>query len=96
MTSSTLYAIINIEREVKPMKKNYQVTLFCTTGQYRPVSCIVTKDTEELEKLGKLEFVKQLKMKGIEKICNKRRWTGKELKTYHYTNIKIRECGNPA
>lgn len=75
------------------MNKSYQVTLFCSTGQYRPVSCIITRDSSEIDRIGKLEFVKELKTRGIQKICAQRRWNSTDLKRYNYTNIKIRECG---
>lgn len=63
--------------------KQYQVTLYCATGQYKPVSCIVTV-AENTEK-------KDIITKGIIKICQKRLWQNTDLKKYHYTQCKIRE-----
>ena len=45
------------------MVKEYQVTLVCATGKYKPVSCIIKKDTEEIKTIGKTDFVKSLKTK---------------------------------
>lgn len=63
--------------------KQYQVTLYCSTGQYRPVSCIVTV-AETTER-------KEIITKGIIKICQKRLWQNADLKKYHYTQCKVRE-----
>ena len=70
---------------------NYQVTLFCTTGQYKPVSCIVkhtqnnnsdlTTDKEEKRKIIN---------EGIKKICAKRYWTKQDFLNGHYGKAKIR------
>lgn len=78
------------------MKKQYQVTLKCATGEYRPVSAIVAfEQTDEsnllLDKEQKQLIIKQ----GIEKICIKRYWTKKELQRYHYTKVMTREYKNP-
>lgn len=73
------------------MIKQYQVTLFCTTGAYKPVSCIISKDSVDITTMGKLEYVKDIKTKGIQKICNKRYWGAADLKKYGYTTIKVRE-----
>lgn len=72
------------------MMKEYQVTLICTTGQYRPVSCIVKADTEEMLKEGNT-FMKAIQKKGIIKICQKRLWTSSDLKRYGYTQVKVRQ-----
>lgn len=74
------------------MKKQYQVTLKCTTGQYRPVSTIVAMEQENSENL--LLDEKQKKAiikKGIERICIQRYWTQKDLSKYHYTRVMTRE-----
>ena len=73
------------------MKKQYQVTLICTTGKYRPVSCIITNEQEvdidlSAFDFGKNEFAKQ----GIKKICAKHYWNGADLKRYGYTKVKVR------
>lgn len=73
------------------MVKEYQVTLICATGKYKPVSCIIKKDTEEIKTIGKTDFVKNIKQEGITKICQKRYWSNKELKEYEYTKVKVRE-----
>ena len=62
----------------------YQVTLITTTGKYKPVSCIVTTDlTLEDNK-------KEIINLGVVKICQKRYWTNRDLKTYGYTKAKVR------
>lgn len=73
------------------MIKQYQVTLVCTTGQYKPVSCIIKKDTNEIAKIGKSAFVGQIRQEGVVKICQSRRWGNREIKNYGYTKVKIRE-----
>lgn len=73
------------------MLKEYQITMMCTTGQYRPVSCIIKKDSAELKTKGQEAFLKELKQQGIVKICQQRYWDGADLKRYGYTRIKVRE-----
>ena len=60
----------------------YQITLFTTTGKYKPVSCIVETEETDRKKLVKL---------GTEKICRKRYWTKADLVSYGYLKAKIRE-----
>lgn len=60
----------------------YQITLFTTTGKYKPVSCIV--ETEEADK-------KKLVKLGTEKICRKRYWTKADLVNYGYLKARVRE-----
>lgn len=73
------------------MMKEYQVTLICTTGQYKPVSCIIKKDDKELKEIGRKAFISLLQKEGIQKICNKRYWTTRELQKYSLTKVKVRE-----
>lgn len=73
------------------MLKEYQVTIICETGQYRPVSAIVTMDTDNLAKLGEKDYKADIRKRGIIKICQKRYWTNSDLKRYHYTKVKMRE-----
>lgn len=73
------------------MIKEYQVTLLCETGEYKPVSAIVKIDTIEYTKLGKIEYTKEIRKRGIVKICQKRYWNNMDLKRFHYTKIKLRE-----
>lgn len=62
--------------------KEYQVTLICADGTYKPVSCIIKTVSTD---------TKEIKNKGITKICQKRGWGKFELLKYGYTKIKIRE-----
>lgn len=67
----------------------YQITLYCTTNQYKPISTIITTDKEiDLnDKKERMEVVN----KGIIKICQKKYWTTRELKKYCYTKTKVRK-----
>ena len=73
------------------MMKEYQITLMCATGQYKPVSCIVKKDSKEVLEKGRTAFIKELQQQGIKKICQKRLWTNTDLRKYAYTKVKVRE-----
>ena len=72
------------------MLKEYQVTLMCASGKYRPVSCLVRKDTDAIASIGKEEYAKQIRRAGITKIYQKRYWTNADLKRYEYTTCKVR------
>lgn len=77
------------------MIKKYQVTLFSTTGAYRPVACIVnneqandadmSQDKAERKKIQKL---------GVKKICEKRYWQLSDLVKYGYTRYKMMAVEN--
>lgn len=69
-----------------------QYTIFCTTGQYKPVSCIIKVDDVKHFNAHQEEY----KTRAIEKICIQRRWTGKDLNKYHYTKIKCRKVEQSA
>lgn len=73
------------------MIKEYQVTMICESGKYKPVSCIIKKDTEEINRIGKSAFVGKIRQEGIVKICQNRQWGNRELQQYGYTKVKIRE-----
>ena len=73
------------------MIKEYQVTLICETGQYKPVSTIVKADDKTAEVIGVDAFKRQIRTQGITKICQKRYWGNADLKRYHYTKVKMRE-----
>lgn len=63
-----------------------QVTLYNKEGKYRPVSALVRCDAKPTTK----QEVKEVRDKGIQKICNKRRWTQRDLLQYQYTTVKMR------
>jgi hypothetical protein len=67
------------------MRKQYQVTLNSITGKYKPVSCIITTE------LNLEENKKEIINLGVQKICQKRYWTQRSLKTYGYLKAKVRE-----
>ena len=62
------------------MSTQYQVTLFCKDGKYKPVSAIVD------ERFG----YANIQLEGIRKICAKRGWDKDDLKRYGYTLCKVR------
>ena len=70
----------------------YQVTLICGTGQYKPVSTIITipQVDENINLLLDKTEKKNIINKGIVKICQKRYWTNRDLKQYGYTTAKAR------
>lgn len=70
------------------MIKQYQVTLVCNNGKYRPVSCIIK--CEELDLINK-EQKNALIEKGVQKICMIRYWSRSELTRFGYTKVKVRE-----
>jgi hypothetical protein len=73
------------------MIKKYQVTLFCTTGVYKPVACIVNhKQAEDLDLTEDKAERKQIQKEGVKKICEKRYWQLNDLVRYGYTKYKIR------
>lgn len=73
------------------MKKQYQVTLICITGQYRPISCIITREQETEENLlNNPTERKAIIADGVRKICAKRYWDNTYLKQYGYARVKAR------
>ena len=74
------------------MQKQYQVTMVCATGQYRPVSTIVTiEQSNDDNLLLNPKKKKEIIDKGIVRICQKRYWTSREVIQYGYTKVKARE-----
>ena len=74
------------EREVNNME--YQVTLFCTSGKYKPVSTIIKMD-KDLD-FSSPEVKKMILNRGTQKICATRRWSSVDLKKNGYLKGKIR------
>lgn len=64
-----------------------QVTLFSTTGKYRPISTLVNVESIEYFKEHKNEVYKR----AIENICHNRRTSWNDLKKDGYTQVKFRE-----
>jgi hypothetical protein len=70
------------------MIKEYQVTLTCESGKYRPVSTIVkNEEVCLLDKVAKKTIIN----KGIQKICIQHYWGSRDLKAYGYTKARVRE-----
>ena len=65
------------------MKKQYQITLICESGKYKPVSTIVTME-ETTDR-------RAIMREGQKKIMIKRYWSMADLTRYGYTKGKIRE-----
>ena len=63
-----------------------QVTLFDITGKYKPISTLIEVESVEYYK----EHSKEVKQKAIQKICNQRYLSGKELVKLGYKKIKVR------
>ena len=73
------------------MIKKYQVTLFCTTGAYRPVACIVNNEQADGADLSQDKTErKKIQRAGVVKICQKRYWSLQDLTKFGYTKYKIR------
>ena len=73
------------------MNKEYQVTLFCGTGTYKPVSCIVKREQySDADYSANATVKKELQKMGIKKICEKRGWRLADLSRYGYTRYKVR------
>ena len=63
-----------------------QITLFSTTGKYKPVSTLLEVESVAWYK----EHARECKEKAIRKICLQRNWTGKDLTNFGYTSLKVR------
>lgn len=66
----------------------YQVTLFCATGKYKPVSCLV-KRTSACD-ISDPTIKRQILNEGMQKICNQRRWSARDLANFGFKTGKIR------
>ena len=65
---------------------DYQVTLFCNSGRYKPVSTIVKKK----EAVDLASEKRKLVNEGAQKICYSKGWSGKDLQKYGYVSAKVR------
>ena len=76
------------ERTNKQKKDNIiiQITLFDVTGKYKPISTLIEVESIDYYK----EHSKEVKQRAIQKICNQRLLSGKELVKLGYTKIKVR------
>lgn len=62
---------------------DYQITLLCRSGKYKPVSAIVSAEVGTDRQT--------IITKGVQKICAKRMWGKSDLTRYEYTKCKVRE-----
>ena len=70
------------------MKKQYQVTIMCRNGKYKPVSCIISMEQmEDVDYTVDKEKKRLIKNLGVTKICQQRYWTINDLKKYDYTKV---------
>lgn len=69
--------------------EQYQVTLICGNGKYKPVSCIIKRENKI--DLSDTKAKKQLVAEGAKKICQVRGWVSADLKKFGYTSAKTRE-----
>ena len=67
----------------------YQITMYNTTNQYKPISTIVTTD-KEIDLMNKEERMVVVN-KGIVRICQKKYWTKADVQKYGYTKTKVRK-----
>lgn len=67
----------------------YQVSLFCKSGKYRPVSTIVRRKVQV--DLTNATDKKKIMNDGIIKICQMRGWTSRDLQRYDYLKSRVRE-----
>ena len=67
----------------------YQVTLYCTTKKYRPVSCIIKRENKA--DLDNASVKRELVTAGMKKICIQRGWSGEDLRAFGYITGKVRE-----
>ena len=73
------------------MKKKYQVTMYCATGQYKPISTIVTiEQADDSNLLLDKDSKKDIINKGVVAICHKKYWTTREVRQYNYTKVRAR------
>lgn len=73
------------------IKQQYQVTLICKTGVYKPVSCIIEVEQKRGIDLTKDKVMKkEIIERGVNKICVNRYWTSKDLQKYGYLSAKVR------
>lgn len=63
-----------------------QVTLFDVKNEFKPISTLIEVESVEEYKKNPNFY----KMKAVQKICNKRYISGKELQKMGYTRIKVR------
>ena len=63
-----------------------QVTLFDDTKRYKPISTLIKVESVEEYKRNSTEYKRQ----AIQKICNQKYMTGKELIALGYKTIKVR------
>lgn len=77
-----------IKKDNKESNNNIiiQVTLFDKDNKHKPISTLVDVESMEWYK----HHSKEVKEIAIQKICNKRYMTGKELVELGYTIIKVR------
>jgi hypothetical protein len=75
----------------KGYEKQYQVTLFCPEGKYKPVSTIVKlQQLIDVDLSKNAEERKNIHIKGLKMICEKRGWDNRDLSRLGYSKVKVR------
>jgi len=72
--------------------KQYQVTLYCSGGKYKPVSAIVNYQqiNPNISALVDPESKAEIRARGIQKICAVRYWDKRDIKKYGYDRVNMR------
>lgn len=86
MTFSKKYGIIIIENEKEGCFMKIQVTYFCATNKFKPVSAIV-------EVPSSYDFYKRKQYwisRARAQIMAKRHWTNEDMQKFDYTKVKTR------
>lgn len=73
------------------ISKQYQVTIYNEDNKYKPISTIVTIRQQENITLGDTQHKRYVIQQGIQKICNKKYWTTRDMNYYRYTKVRVRE-----
>lgn len=79
-----------ITRQIQEKEKDnfitLQFTLFDVTGRYKPISTLIKVESIAWFK----EHQEEVKREAIQKICNQRRLSGRDLAKLGFTKLKIR------
>lgn len=73
------------------ISKQYQVTIYNKENKYKPISTIITIRQQENVTLNDIQHKRYVIQQGIQKICNKKYWTVRDMNYYRYTKARVRE-----
>jgi len=86
LTDTGFGSIIELSKGKEITKMLLQFTLFCKTGQYKPMSTVIDVVSVEDYKNHKTEY----QQRAVAKICSTRKMTTWSLKQNGYSIIKVR------